>query len=65
MENIKPYIPYLIPIVLIELGLLSYALVDLIRRERTKGPKWMWGIIIVVVNIFGPIIYLLLGREDS
>lgn len=65
MENIKPYIPYLIPIVLIELGLLVYALVDLIRRERTKGPKWMWGIIIVVVNIFGPIIYLLLGREDS
>jgi len=64
METIKPYIPYLIPVSLIELGLLVYALVDLVRRERTKGPKWMWGIVIVVVNIFGPMVYLLVGRED-
>lgn len=43
MEVLKPYIPYLIPVALIELGLLVFALVDLIRRERTKGPKWLWG----------------------
>ncbi len=65
MEVLKPYIPYLIPVVLIQLGLLVFALVDLIRRKRTKGPKWMWGIIIVVVNIFGPIVYLLVGREEE
>ncbi len=65
MEVLKPYIPYLIPVVLIELGLLVFALVDLIRREHTKGPKWMWGIIIVVVNIIGPIVYLLVGREEE
>lgn len=65
MEVLKPYIPYLIPVVLIELGLLVFALVDLIRRERTKGPKWLWGVIIVVFNIIGPIVYLLAGREDE
>ncbi|MHB1119984.1 MAG: PLDc N-terminal domain-containing protein [Bellilinea sp.] len=65
METIKPYIPYLIPIVLIQLGLMIFALTDLIRRERTKGPKWMWAIIIVVVNIIGPVVYLIAGRDES
>ncbi|MHB8193945.1 MAG: PLDc N-terminal domain-containing protein [Bellilinea sp.] len=65
METIKPYIPYLIPIVLIQLGLMVFALTDLIRRERTKGPKWMWAIIIVVVNIIGPVVYLIAGRDES
>jgi hypothetical protein len=65
MEAIKPYIPFLIPIVLIELGLMIFALTDLIRRERTKGPKWMWAILIVVVQIIGPVVYLVAGREES
>lgn len=65
METIKQYIPFLIPIVLIELGLMIFALTDLIRRERTKGPKWMWAILIVLVQIVGPVVYLLAGREES
>lgn len=65
METFKPYIPYIIPIVLIQLGLMIFALIDLIRRERTKGPKWMWAVIIVVVNIIGPVVYLIAGRDES
>jgi len=65
MEAIKPYIPFLIPVVLIELGLMIFALTDLIRRERTKGPKWMWAILIVLVQIIGPVVYLVAGREES
>ena len=65
MEAIKPYIPFLIPVILIELGLVIFALTDLIRRERTKGPKWMWAILIVVVQIVGPVVYLLAGREEA
>ena len=63
-KAIMTYLPLLIPIVLVELGLMVFALVDLIRREHTKGPKWMWAIIIVVLEIFGPVIYLLVGREE-
>jgi len=65
MEAIKPYLPFLIPVILIELGLMIFALTDLIRRERTKGPKWMWAILIVLVQIIGPVAYLLAGREES
>lgn len=65
METIKPYIPYIIPIILIQLGLMVFALSDLVRREQTKGPKWMWAVIIVVVNIIGPVVYLIAGRDES
>jgi hypothetical protein len=56
----------LIPIVLIELGLLGFALYDLIKRKKVKGDnKWVWGLIIVLVNFIGPIIYLVLGRGEE
>jgi hypothetical protein len=57
-------VPFLVPIILLELVLLVVALRDLIRRERTKGPKWAWALVVVVVNILGPIAYLLFGREE-
>ena len=64
MENISSLVPYLIPIVLLQLGLMVFALVDLIRRERTNGPKWVWALVIVFVNLIGPIVYLVAGREE-
>ncbi|HUW14100.1 MAG TPA: PLD nuclease N-terminal domain-containing protein [Anaerolineae bacterium] len=64
MENIGSLIPFLIPIVLLQLGLMVFALVDLVRRERTKGPKWIWALVVVFVNLIGPVIYLVVGREE-
>jgi hypothetical protein len=64
IEEIRPLLPFLIPVLIIQLGLMVAALLDLARREQTRGPKWMWVVIIVFVNLIGPIIYFLLGRED-
>jgi len=64
MENISSLIPLLIPIVLLQIGLMAFALVDLNRRERTKGPKWVWALVIIFINLIGPIIYLTIGREE-
>ncbi|HNS38407.1 MAG TPA: PLD nuclease N-terminal domain-containing protein [Anaerolineaceae bacterium] len=63
--DIQRYLPLLIPIALLQLGLMIYALVDLIRRQRTKGPKWMWALIILLINFIGPVVYLLAGREED
>jgi hypothetical protein len=64
MDNLSELLPLLIPIFLLELVLIVIALRDLIHRERTKGPKWAWVLVILFVNLFGPIIYLLVGREE-
>ncbi|MCR4393546.1 MAG: PLD nuclease N-terminal domain-containing protein [Dehalococcoidales bacterium] len=55
-----------IPLILIELGLMVFALYDLVRRKKVKGGnKLLWGILIVLVNLIGPILYLVLGREEE
>jgi hypothetical protein len=64
MEQIRQFLPFLIPIIILQLVLLVVALLDLARRERTRGPKWVWVLVIVFVNIIGPILYLMLGRDE-
>jgi hypothetical protein len=57
----------LIPILVIQVGLLVWALYDLTRPgRRVKGDsKVVWALIIIFVNVIGPILYFLVGREDA
>jgi hypothetical protein len=57
----------LVPVLVIQLGLLVWALYDLTRPGRkVKGDsKVVWALIIIFVNLVGPILYFLVGREDS
>ena len=56
-----------LPIALIELALILFALRDLLRPERrVRGDsKLMWGILIVVIGMLGPILYLAVGRREE
>jgi hypothetical protein len=66
-DALLKYLPLLVPIMLIEMGLLIFALLDLLKRpeEQLKGSKTMWLLIVVLINIIGPIIYFALGRKDE
>ena len=57
----------LAPIIVIQLGLMIVALLDLEREERRVrgGSKLVWALVIVFVNIFGPILYFAVGREEA
>jgi hypothetical protein len=57
----------LAPVIVIQLGLMIVALIDLERDERRVrgGRKVVWALIIVFVNIIGPIIYFTVGREEA
>lgn len=65
LQTLVQYIPYLIPIILIQLVLLVICMADLLRREKTKGPKWAWALVILFIQLIGPILYLVLGREEA
>ncbi|WP_420630257.1 PLD nuclease N-terminal domain-containing protein [Candidatus Leptofilum sp.] len=65
MEFITNNLPLLIPIFIIQLVLIAFALIDLMRRDNTRGPKWVWVLVILLVNMIGPIIYLLVGRDEA
>jgi hypothetical protein len=53
------------PFFIIQLILLLVAIIDLVKIEKTNGPKWLWAIIILVVNIIGPILYFVIGRRNN
>jgi hypothetical protein len=65
IAQLKQYIPLLIPVLVIQLGLMIAALVDLVRREQTRGPKWVWVLVILLINFIGPIIYFVAGRKEE
>lgn len=65
LETLKEALPFLIPLLVIELGLMVFALVDLAKRQVVKGgQKWPWVLVIVLLGIIGPVFYLLVGREQ-
>jgi len=57
------------PVFLIQVGMAVYALIDLARRTRTRGPRWAWalGLIVTAFAIPSGIIvsgvYLAWGRH--
>jgi uncharacterized membrane protein YhaH (DUF805 family) len=65
LQKLMQFIPYLVPVLIIQLVLIVVALIDLVRREHTRGPKWMWALIILFVNLFGAIIYFIVGRKEE
>ena len=65
LEKVMELLPLIIPLVLLQLTLMIVALVDLTRREKTRGlPKWAWGLVIVLGELIGPIVYFIFGREE-
>jgi hypothetical protein len=69
MADLKPeqIIALLAPIIVIQFGLMIAALVDLERGERRVrgGSKLVWALVIIIVNILGPILYFVAGREEA
>ena len=65
LSTLNQYLPLLIPIIIIQLALVVAALLDLSRRSAIRGPKWVWVLVILFVNLIGPVVYFVIGREDE
>lgn len=66
MEFIREYLPILIPIVVLEIGLMIYALHHVLKHDKFKfGNKAMWIVVVVLIQIIGPIFYLIIGKDNE
>ena len=67
MENIKEYLPFLIPLIIAELVLLGITLHHILTHKTYKrGNRTLWLIVAIVgMEFIGPILDFLLGREDA
>lgn len=67
MPDVKELIPFLIPLVIVEMVLLFYTLYHILTHKTYKrGSRGLWIFITLVgMEFIGPILYFLLGREES
>lgn len=67
MPEIKEMLPFLIPLIIVELALLAYTLHHILtHRTYKRGSRAIWlAVAIVGMEFIGPILYFLLGKEDS
>lgn len=67
MNELLSQIPWAIvmPILILQLILMIVALASCIREEKTNGPKWLWILIIVFINLLGPVLYFVIGRRND
>lgn len=56
---LKDYLPFLLPLISLQLLLMIFTLVKVLKRKQFKNlNKQSWILIIIFVNIVGPISYL-------
>ena len=67
IDQLRQVLPLVLPLLVLQLALLLLAIVDLFREERQVRfvSKPIWALIIVFVNIVGPLAYFFVGREDA
>lgn len=64
--KIIEYLPFLIPIIIIELILMLSALMHVLKHRNYRfGNRVVWVIIVVCFQIIGPIIYFTIGRGEE
>lgn len=65
MENVKEYLPILIPLVILQLTLTAAAIIHILKHDRYKfGTRTLW-ILVAFVNTIGPLIYFIFGRGED
>ncbi|MBU9721751.1 PLD nuclease N-terminal domain-containing protein [Bacillus alkalicola] len=53
------------PIIILSFILMVIAFIDCFKHGRTNGPQWVWILVIVFINIAGPIAYFIFGRRND
>ena len=67
MPEVQELLPFIIPLVIVEFVLLIYTVHHIFTHQTYKrGNRILWMIVAIVgMEFIGPILYFLLGKEDS
>ena len=64
--NLTEYLPFLIPLALIEVGLMTASLIHIFTHKNYKvGNRVLWVILSIVISTIGPILYFVIGRGEN
>lgn len=65
MEELIEYLPFLIPLIIIQFALQIFALIHLLKHPNYRfGNKLFWILVVLLGQIIGPVVYLAFGRGE-
>ncbi len=67
LETLKEFLPFIIPLVIVQLALLGYTIYHILTHDHYKrGTRTIWMIVAIVgMEFIGPILYFVLGKEEA
>ncbi len=66
MEIDSKLILAIIPLIIIQIILIIVCIKDWSKREKFRTfNRWVWLVVIIFINIIGPIVYLTLARGND
>lgn len=66
MDQLIKYLPVILPLFLAEFALAITAFVHVQRHPHYKvGNRVIWSIVVLVVQIIGPVAYFVFGRGEE
>ncbi len=67
MQQFMEFLPFFIPLIIVQFILLGYTLYHILTHDTYKrGNRVLWLVItIVLMNYVGPILYFVFGKEDA
>ncbi|MCL1858506.1 MAG: PLDc N-terminal domain-containing protein [Oscillospiraceae bacterium] len=68
IDKLIPFIPFLIPLLIIELGLVIFVIADIIKKKKTKNLNpliWIAISVLLMSTFIGPVLYIIFGRAEA
>ena len=66
LQALREYLPFLIPLALIQCGLMVASLVHVLRHDTYRfGSRPLWIVLCLVVSIIGPVLYFAIGKGED
>lgn len=67
MPDIKELLPFIIPLIIVQLILLAVTLRHIFTHDAYKrGNRIIWVLVAIIgMEFIGPILYFILGKEDA
>lgn len=60
------YLPFFVPLILLQLILMLVAVVHILKHPNYRfGNRILWLIVVVFLQLFGPILYFTIGKGED
>lgn len=66
MQPILEFLPFVIPLLIIELLLAITSVVHILKHPNYRfGSRTLWILIVLLIQIIGPAVYFIFGRGEE